>query len=303
MTETEPAAKPIKKKPIPRPSHKMTLGLWSGLGFLVLVCLTISADYWRPQATAMLSPVFGAPPAQTEQVTPDDLLVLQKNIQALEQQQTLFEESTEEYLEVLYAALEEYDQSISALEVGLEEMHVQLLESPLPAEDGFAQDTQMQAIQELLSVFDTHLEDATKRIQTLETKAQQSAQNSVQGLAELEYLLRLDWKISRLNRAVQAGGAFEAELNAVQETLRESDRAELAGALAVLASHAALAVGAQNKGATESTPAEETILNQIWGEIRGLVKVSKEQEQGFDAPVHKAMMQINLWLKARQGQF
>ena len=301
MTEAEkPAEKTAQKSVKTRPAPQIS-GFWfGGLGFVILFFLMISTDYWRPQATKILSEIFGAPPEQKHQVMPDDLLVLQNAIQALAEQHALFEKSTEEYLEVLYTSLDDYDEQIAAIQEEMTAMQAFLSEanfvSPQNLPPVSAQ--KIADMQENLAKITDSIDSTLHRIASLESVSDSAPKEK---FAEMHYLIRVGWSMNILHQAVLAGADFTKELHALQERLHGSDRKVLAEPLAILARESAITP--VNETVTTETASEDDLLQQIWGEIRGLVKVSKQETSASVAdPVKDALQALDHWLHERQKE-
>ena len=312
MTETEETP---KTAPTPRMSGARLGGLLAGLAFVVLAGLMISVDYWRPHATATLSQVFGAPPELEQRVSPDDLLVLQTEIQTLREtqgeaqrnaqanQETLQAELDESlaYIEELYSVAEDYETHLSALGSGLAEIRAVLAQyENLPDESHGEQDAeramQIRLMQDTLASTEFVLDAAITRIDELEAKLANTAPEQWQ---EYLYLMQISWSTDDLEAAIENGGDFTKALRLFRTTLRESDRGALAEPLAILEDHAIPVVSTPQQSTESAT--EETLLQQVWGEVRGLIKVSRPERQDNET-VRAALQQITQWLQQRRKQ-
>ncbi len=297
-----------KKKPVITKNRRVSaLTLPSVISVAIVLIAIVSADYWRPHTNMVLGGIFGTP---RQQVHPDHLEALQTDLKALRAQQqalknnyaTLENQTAHNQLNIdelqsasdkIQSASDNQQTTLSGIERNLDEIYANLLEHEQLVETFSGQNNALP--EDILKTLQGSLARINLGFEELRQQSQRltDAQGTInQEFDELHYGITLGWGIEHLINTVQSGKGFAPQLAALRTKLRETDRQQLASALAALDAHAtngtaplanwqqqavSLITAEQNIALLAESPptSDGNILQQVWHEIRGLVKISK----------------------------
>ncbi|NQY81869.1 MAG: hypothetical protein HRT36_02230 [Alphaproteobacteria bacterium] len=289
------------------------------LSLVVLGVALLSIDYWRGGVTEFLSSVIG-PPAATIDV--GDIILLQSELQNFTVRQQQLEEHTgtlqqtvtqiTEERQTVRAQQEASEAQIVTLHGNLKDVREQISSQEIITD---ALQQQSQSPEEFLVSPETQdfLIRMNSELAQLQQRLQQVAgeqEKIQQGLANVQYWAALDTRLEQVAVAFEAAEPFAEELMALRLHLRVADRALLAFALETLNGFAAVGVPdiiqwsdasthvLEQRFASsvlnQATPNEQSWLQQVWQEVRGLVKISKLREDILPADtLHELQQQLD----------